>query len=77
MRGGVPEALRVEVISAAEGSVGAERDPHVPPNLRPVPAIYKVQFQLGCCMHQERTDPVGQLSCLHAVEILCEGGSAL
>jgi hypothetical protein len=79
MRGGVPEALRVEVISAAEGSVGAERDPHVPPDLRPVPAIQSsvFTFQLGCCIHQERTAPAGQLSCLHAVEILCEGGSAL
>lgn len=56
MRGRIiPEALRVEVVSAAEGSVGAERDPHVPPDLRPVPAMtYKLQFQtfqLGGLLH--------------------------
>ena len=34
----LPEALRVEVVPATEGAVGAQPDPHVPPDLRPVPA---------------------------------------
>lgn len=78
MAAGLPETLRAEVVSAAEGPVGAERDPHVPPDLGPVPASYEAQFQpaarLVCCMRRTTE----QLACLHAVQVLGgEGGSAL
>lgn len=79
MAAGLPETLRAEVVSAAEGPVGAERDPHVPPDLGPVPASYEAQFQpaarlVVCCMR-----PTTELlACLHAVQVLgSEGGSAL
>jgi len=43
-----PKSLRVQVGSAAEGTVDAQRDPGVPADLRPLPAtIHRMPYVYG------------------------------
>lgn len=50
----VPEALRVEVVSAAEGAVGAQADPHVPPDLGLAPAMNTQKSRITWSINRQR-----------------------